>query len=152
VTFRLSLALVLVRAFVGKGMTYPASIANLFVALLFFATIRGIRDHRRRGGRPYPPGPRPLPIIGNLLDIPSNFSWLTYTRFAKIYGTNLPLAESSFLIGSVGDILSFQVFGQVIVVLNTVNTAKDLLEKRAAIYSDRSPIPVHAMYVIEINV
>jgi hypothetical protein len=54
--------------------------------------------------------------------------------------------------GPVGDILSFHIFGQVIVVLNTANTAKDLLEKRAAIYSDRSPIPIHAMYVLEFNI
>jgi hypothetical protein len=77
-------------------MTYLTLIVNLFVALLLLATIRGIRDHRRRGGRPYPPGPRPLPIIGNLLDIPSNFSWLVYTRFAKIHGTDLSLAEVFF--------------------------------------------------------
>jgi hypothetical protein len=48
--------------------------------------------------------------------------------------------------------LSFQIFGQVIVVLNTADAAKDLLEKRAAIYSDRSPIPIHEMYVLEFNI
>ena len=44
--------------------------------------------------------------------------------------------------------MSFHIFGQVVVVLNTVNATKDLLEKRAAIYSDRSPIPIHEMYVL----
>jgi len=62
-------------------MTYPTVIVNLFVALLSLAAIQGIRDHRRRGGRPYPPGPRPLPIIGNLLHIPKQFSWLAYKIF-----------------------------------------------------------------------
>ena len=37
-----------------------------------------------------------------------------------------------------GDVISFRTFGQVVVVLNTANAAKDLLEKRSEIYSDRS--------------
>jgi len=48
--------------------------------------------------------------------------------------------------------LSFHTFGQVVVVLNTANAAKDLLEKRAAIYSDRSVLPIHEMYVLEFHI
>ena len=70
-------------------MAYLMSILDLFAVLLFLATIRAIRDHRTRGGLPYPPGPPPLPIIGNLLDIPLQFSWLAYIRFSKIYGHTL---------------------------------------------------------------
>ncbi|KAI0289467.1 cytochrome P450 [Russula brevipes] len=106
-------------------MTYLTSIADLLAVLLLLATIRAIRDHRKRKGLPYPPGPRPLPIIGNLFDIPKEFSWLTYTQFSKTYGS----------------ILSLHVFGQVIVVLNSAKAAKDLLERRAGIYSDCPPIP-----------
>ena len=69
-------------------MTYPTVIVNIFVALLSLAAIQVIRDHRRWGGRPYPPGPRPLPIIGNLLDIPKQFSWLAYSEFSQIYGSH----------------------------------------------------------------
>jgi cytochrome P450 len=50
----------------------------------------------------------------------------------------------------VGDILSFHVFGQVIVVLNTARVAKDLLEKRGDIYSDRPVIPFFEMCVFEL--
>jgi len=45
-----------------------------------------------------------------------------------------------------GDVLSFHVFGKVIVVLNSLKTNKDLLEKRADIYSDRIVIPIIEMY------
>jgi len=45
----------------------------------------------------------------------------------------------------VGDILSFHVFGQVLVVLNTATAAKELLEKRDVIYSDRPEIPFYEM-------
>ncbi|KAI0295936.1 hypothetical protein BC826DRAFT_1006304 [Russula brevipes] len=110
-------------------MTYLTSIADLLAVLLFLATIRAIRedrDYQKRKGLPYPPGPRPLPIIGNLFDIPKESSWLTYTQFSKTYGS----------------ILSFHVFGHVIVVLNTAKATEDLLKKRAGICSDRPPVPL----------
>ena len=44
-----------------------------------------------------------------------------------------------------GDVLSFHVFGQVIIVLNSVKATKDLLEKRGEIYSDRPVIPFFDM-------
>jgi hypothetical protein len=74
-------------------MVHLTSIVDLFAVLLFIATIRAIRDHRRRGGLPYPPGPRPFPIIGNLLDIPKEFSWLAYTQFSKKHGMTLSLVQ-----------------------------------------------------------
>jgi hypothetical protein len=46
-----------------------------------------------------------------------------------------------------GNILSFQILGQVIVVLNSAEAAKDLLEKRSAIYSDRPVLPILEMCV-----
>jgi hypothetical protein len=49
--------------------------------------------------------------------------------------------------GMAGDIISFRVFGQVIVVLNSIQVNKDLLEKRPDIYSDRPLIPIFDMYV-----
>jgi len=51
-----------------------------------------------------------------------------------------------------GDILSFHIFGQVIVVLNSAKVAKDLFEKRGAIYSDRSPTPIYDMWVLESSI
>lgn len=67
-------------------MAYLLPILDLSVVLLFLAAIRAIRDHRKRGGLPYPPGPPPLPVIGNLLDIPLQSSWFAYIRFSKTYG------------------------------------------------------------------
>ena len=74
-------------------MVSLVSVLHLFAALSFTATLWAIRDHRRRGGLPYPPGPSSLPIIGNLFDIPKEFSWLAYTRFSKKHGTSLSLTE-----------------------------------------------------------
>ncbi|KAI0301751.1 cytochrome P450 [Multifurca ochricompacta] len=102
---------------------------DLLVFLSLLVAVQAIHSRRRRGGLSYPPGPRPLPIIGNIRDIPQEFSWLAYTKLSKTYGP----------------ILSFHVFGQVIVVLNNLKSVKDLLEKRGDIYSDRTVVPFHEM-------
>jgi hypothetical protein len=125
-------------------LTFLGFLLDISVAMLFLASIRAIRDYRRRGGLTYPPGPRPLPIVGNLFDIPGDSSWLAYTQFSKSYGNSLSFWES-ILTRNVGDIMSFRVFGQVVVVLNSIKVAKDLLEKNADIYSDRPVIPFYEM-------
>jgi len=47
-----------------------------------------------------------------------------------------------------GDVLSFHVFGQVVVILNSIKATKDLLERRGEIYSDRPAFTIHEMYVV----
>ncbi|KAH9957214.1 cytochrome P450 [Russula dissimulans] len=102
---------------------------DVLVLVSSLSIFLAIRDHRRRGGLPYPPGPRPLPLIGNLFDIPKEFSWLKYTQLSRIHG----------------DVLSFHVFGQVIVILNSLKATKDLLERRGEIYSDRPTLTILEM-------
>ena len=120
---------------------------DFLVLVCSLAAFLAIRDYRIRRGLPYPPGPRPLPIIGNLLDIPKEFSWLSYIEHSKKYGTMLSLVWLLVTEQIPGDILSFHIFGQVIVVLNSFKATKDLLEKRGDIYSDRPVIPICEMYV-----
>jgi hypothetical protein len=54
---------------------------------VFIYILVSLRDRRRRGGLPYPPGPTPWPIIGNLLDVPKDTPWSTYVDMSKKYGT-----------------------------------------------------------------
>ena len=35
---------------------------------------------------PLPPGPKPLPFIGNMMDMPNDKIWETYIRWAEVYG------------------------------------------------------------------
>lgn len=125
------------------------SILDILVLVSSLAVFLAIRDYQRRQGLPYPPGPRPLPLIGNLFDIPREFSWLKYTQFSKKYGMIYfaVMAHSALTEGATGDIISFRAFGQVIVILNSIKVNKDLLEKRPDIYSDRPVITIFEMYV-----
>ncbi|PBK60874.1 cytochrome P450, partial [Armillaria solidipes] len=75
---------------------------------------------------PFPPGPKGLSFIGNDLDIPSEKEWLTFARWGEKYG----------------HIASVSVLGRRIVVINSAQTAIDILDKKGAIYSDR---PIVAM-------
>jgi hypothetical protein len=51
---------------------------------------------KRRNQLPLPPGPKGLPLIGNLLDIPQNKPWIVYNEWAERYGEPVsPLQSAS---------------------------------------------------------
>jgi hypothetical protein len=90
-----------------------------------------IRRWTARRTLPYPPGPKPLPLIGNLLDLPKEKDWLTYRAWNNQYG----------------DIVSVDVLGQKIVILGSASVVDDLMEKRGAIYSSRPWTPMMELCV-----
>ncbi|KAG2008668.1 cytochrome P450 [Coprinopsis cinerea AmutBmut pab1-1] len=98
--------------------------AVLCAAIL--GVIRNVQARRRRRNLPLPPGPKGLPILGNLLQIPFEYPWKMYAEWKKQYG----------------DIIYLEALGQKILVLNSLETIEALLVKRAANYSDRSWSPI----------
>lgn len=78
---------------------------------------------RNIGRRPadYPPGPPTLPLIGNLHLMPTEKPHLQFQKWAQEYGP-----VYSLILGT-----------QVMIVLNTDQAIKDLLDKRSGIYSSR---------------
>ncbi|KZT05788.1 cytochrome P450 [Laetiporus sulphureus 93-53] len=70
---------------------------------------------------PLPPGPKPLPFVGNLFQIPSEGRVKLFTQWRQTYG----------------DVVYFHACGREFVVLNSASAATDLLDKRGTLYSDR---------------
>lgn len=58
----------------------------LYFISLGFAVFLFVRS-RKRSSLPLPPGPKKLPIIGNVLELPTSFEWETYARWGKKYST-----------------------------------------------------------------
>jgi len=103
----------------------------LIIALTIAAfLIKSFIKHRRAVART-PPSPRPLPFLGNILDIPSEKPWETYAEWAARYKS---------------DLVSVRVLGQLSIVINTEEAAQELLARRAHIYSDK---PNLTMFEIE---
>jgi hypothetical protein len=62
-----------------------AIIAATVFALSFYAS-RSDRSAKTSHQLPLPPGPKPWPIVGNLLDVPRAREWETLTKWRGIYG------------------------------------------------------------------
>jgi hypothetical protein len=127
-----------------------SAVDSLAISLLFYLLVK-FRNHRRRKGLSYPPGPPSWPIIGNFFDIPKETPWIAYTDMSKKYGgCNILDATGSPQLNcaSLGDVVYLRNFSKVIVVLSSFSAIKDLLEKRGEYYSDRTSIPIMKMYVL----
>ncbi|CAE6475041.1 unnamed protein product [Rhizoctonia solani] len=94
-------------------------LATLVLPLLW----RLVRGPRIR----HPPSPVSLPFIGNLLSITSGHE---HVIFAKL-GEQLQ-----------SDIVYLNILGHKVVILNSAEAATEVLEKRAALYSDRPQVPM----------
>ncbi|KAG2358772.1 cytochrome P450 [Suillus spraguei] len=75
---------------------------------------------------PYPPGPHGWPLIGNIRDVPQIKPWLTFAEWGKEYGA----------------ISHIEILGQHFIVLNSVKSAVDMLDKKSTVYSERPILPV----------
>jgi hypothetical protein len=69
------------------------TLVDLFAVVLFFMVFFTFHARGKRRRLPYPPGPKRLPIIGNLLDMPNGSEWITYKRWGQLYGARVVIPE-----------------------------------------------------------
>jgi len=111
----------------------------VIVALLLRKYVASRKKHLR-----YPPGPKPLLFVGNMLDLPTEDVPNVYIEWGKKYRS-----ESNQIIFLVlpnrrvkGSILHASALGSHVVVVNKLEDAIELFERRARLYSDRPEYPV----------
>ncbi|KAI2787985.1 O-methylsterigmatocystin oxidoreductase [Penicillium oxalicum] len=101
----------------------PASwIVGVVLALLACHVLKKLLIDLRPQ-RALPPGPRKLPLVGNITDMPpaGGQDWLHWAKHKNLYGP----------------ISSVTVLGQPIVIINDLKIAVELLNRRSAIHSSR---------------
>ncbi|KAF9464219.1 cytochrome P450 [Collybia nuda] len=90
-----------------------------------YAFVTWLRKISRRGP-PLPPSPPADPILGHARVIPPTDQDMFFYELGKQYG----------------DVVYLHVLGKPMIVLNSVQAAVDLLEKRSSNYSDRPDFPI----------
>lgn len=70
---------------------------------------------------PLPPGPKPLPLIGNAKDMPKTKAYVTFAEWAKTYGP----------------IVHLDIMGLHLIIVNDLKCAYEMLEGKGKLYSNR---------------
>ncbi|TEA20468.1 Cytochrome P450 monooxygenase patH [Colletotrichum sidae] len=98
--------------------SYPAAWALLLLPFLYIIATWALAGRRPKN---YPPGPPPVLGLGNILQIPPEHAFLKFHEWKQTFG----------------DIIGLKVGSQNMVVLQSAEHVKELIEKRGSIYSDR---------------
>ncbi|THV05812.1 cytochrome P450 [Dendrothele bispora CBS 962.96] len=91
---------------------------NLTLALLPFLIFYYFRRARID---PCPPGPRGIPVLGNLFQLDNVKPWHTFAKWKELYGPMVYL----------------NIAGQPMIILNSRKVAEDLFDRRGSNYIDR---------------
>ncbi|OJA10464.1 hypothetical protein AZE42_05710 [Rhizopogon vesiculosus] len=99
------------------GLLIQDSVAIAIGILACLAIARRTSTHKGR----LPPGPTPIPFLGNVFDVKAAAPWVSYAEMRETYG----------------DIVYTRLLNMDMIILNSEEVANELLEGRSRIYSDR---------------
>ncbi|KAM5536777.1 hypothetical protein V8D89_009495 [Ganoderma adspersum] len=107
-----------------ESLLLLVQLAVVFLVVFYLWSIRHWRARTR--GRPLPPGPKRLPIVGNMFNMPRSRQWVGYRDLSR----------------ELGDVVYLQVLGQSIMVLGSPEVIFEYLDKRSANTSSRAQTPM----------
>ncbi|KAF4609449.1 hypothetical protein D9613_012942 [Agrocybe pediades] len=109
-----------------------ATLNQIDVVVIFTAIALLLVIHRKNSRPPYPPGPKGIPLLGNLLDLQGGSEWVKFDKWGKELGS---------------DIIYVRAPGNAMVALNSIEVIDDLLEKRSSKFSScpRMPMAIEMM-------
>lgn len=104
----------------------PAQVAYGLVVLAVLRVVytRWIRNRLYRR----PPGPNPVPFLGNVHQLPMDYQEAAIKQWGQKFGS----------------LIYARFFRRHTIMINSMEVAQDLLEKRSANYSDRPPFILHS--------
>ncbi|KAF8337893.1 cytochrome P450 [Cantharellus anzutake] len=99
----------------------------LAIGIAVCVVILLLRLHRGHNLKyPYPPGPRGDPLLGNVREMETEYSWLYYKRLTEKYG----------------DVIHLCALGQHMIILNSHKAIHDVLTKNSLLFVNRPRLPM----------
>ena len=128
-------------------LSLPAFAAISLLALVAIYSRSFTAWNARSRGRPLPPGPKPLPFIGNIFDFPTTKQGAAFRDMSAQYGerSTSPPRSSHVLTSSIGDIMHLKMLGRHMLVLGSSDVIFELLDKHSANTSDRLVSPLTSL-------
>ncbi|KAI5119697.1 hypothetical protein M0805_003582 [Coniferiporia weirii] len=110
------------------------AVSPYWVSLIIFAlciSLGRLLSRKRSSCLGLFPSPPSDPILGHMRIIPQKRAWILFAEWGK----------------KLGDVIQLTIIGHPMIVLNSAESARDLLEKRGANYSDRPPTILHGKMI-----
>ncbi|KAL7991368.1 hypothetical protein Chor_015624 [Crotalus horridus] len=107
-------------------MGWMVSVSILFLSILIIMLLSKMGNPWKKNSKDFPPGPRPLPVIGNLHIMDLKKPYQTMLELSKQYGP----------------VFKIQLGLQKIVVLTGYETIKEALVNKADVFAERARVPI----------